>query len=152
VLRVAVRLARGGSAALRVAPRALTVGNLTRAASRAGKVVRVTAATGLAGWRSLSAWQKTLVLMDIWDKSADNVLPHNRAERWVTEQIGAALGSQVNRWNRQAGDPGRYRADVVKEVPAGPGSRQKILDWERRNAARLRAAGQLTDKEKHMRP
>ena len=81
MLRVAVRVARGGSAALRVAPRALTVGNLTRAASRAGKVVRVTAATGLAGWRSLSAWQKTLVLMDIWDKSADNVLPHNRAER-----------------------------------------------------------------------
>jgi hypothetical protein len=86
-------VARGGSAALRVAPRALTVGNLTRAASRAGKAVRVTAATGLAGWRSLSGWQKTLVLIDIWDKSADNVLPHNRAERWATEQIGAALGA-----------------------------------------------------------
>jgi hypothetical protein len=60
--------------------------------------------------------------------------------------------SQVNRWNREAGQPGRYEANVVKEVPAGPGARQKILDWERQNAARLREAGHLRDKEKHMRP
>jgi len=127
VLRVAVRVARGGSAALRVAPRALTVGNLTRAASRAGKAVRVTAATGLAGWRSLSGWQKTLVLIDIWDKSADNVLPHNRAERWVTEQIGAALGAMFAK-----GD------DVDEEEDA---RRLKKLDRNNRNNDRKRDKG-----------
>ncbi|NJL56721.1 hypothetical protein HC928_17360 [bacterium] len=27
--------------------------------------------------------------------------------------------SQVNRWNREVGQPGRYQAEVVQEVPGG---------------------------------
>ena len=64
----------------------------------------------------------------------------------------ARANSQANRWNREAGQPGRYEPQVVQEVPAGPGARQQILDWEAENAARLREAGQLNDPYKHRRP
>ena len=60
--------------------------------------------------------------------------------------------SQANRWNRQSGEPGRYQGRVVKEVSAGPGARQEILKWERRNASQLRKTGQLNDPYKHKRP
>ena len=59
---------------------------------------------------------------------------------------------QANRWNREAGQPGRYVPRVVKEVPAGPGAREEILVWERENARRLREQGHLRDPEKHVRP
>lgn len=64
----------------------------------------------------------------------------------------ARANSQANRWNREAGQPGRYEPRVVQEVPAGPGARQQILQWEADNAARLREAGQLRDPTKHVRP
>ena len=64
----------------------------------------------------------------------------------------ARANSQANRWNREAGQPGRYEPRVVQEVPAGPGARQQVLDWEADNAARLREAGHLTDESKHVRP
>lgn len=60
--------------------------------------------------------------------------------------------SQANRWNREAGQPGRYQPRVVKEVPAGPGAREQILKWEAENAAGLRESGHLTDPSKHVRP
>jgi len=60
--------------------------------------------------------------------------------------------SQANRWNRAADQEGRYRGDVVKRVPEGPGAREGILRWEKDNAARLRQAGQLRDPTKHTRP
>ena len=56
----------------------------------------------------------------------------------------ARANSQANRWNREAGQPGRYEPRVVQNVPAGPGARQRILEWEAENAARLREAGQLS--------
>ncbi len=59
---------------------------------------------------------------------------------------------QANQWNCQAGEPGRYRADVVKEVPTGPGARREALKWEEANAKRLKAEGQLTDPYKHRKP
>ncbi|MEZ4264603.1 MAG: RHS repeat-associated core domain-containing protein, partial [Polyangiaceae bacterium] len=64
----------------------------------------------------------------------------------------ARANSQANRWNREAGEPGRYEPRVVKEVPAGAGSRQEILEWEAEHAAELRAAGHLRDPTKHKRP
>lgn len=64
----------------------------------------------------------------------------------------ARANSQANQWNREAGQPGRYEPRVVKEVPAGPGARQQILEWEAGNAAQLREAGQLRDPTKHVRP
>lgn len=60
--------------------------------------------------------------------------------------------SQANRWNRQEDTPGRYEGRVVAEFPAGPGTRQRALDWEQRNARRLRAEGHLSDRQKHMFP
>ncbi len=38
--------------------------------------------------------------------------------------------TQVRRLNKLPGNEGRYEARVVKQVPEGPGARQKILDWE----------------------
>lgn len=60
--------------------------------------------------------------------------------------------SQANKWNNEAGEPGRYVGEVQKEVPAGPGARTKILEWEAKNAEQLRLKGQLTDPDKHVRP
>lgn len=66
---------------------------------------------------------------------------------------GSVRGNrQASAWNRAEGQPGRYEARVVQEVPAGPGARQQILQWEVENAARLREAGQLRDPTKHSRP
>lgn len=59
---------------------------------------------------------------------------------------------QANAWNREAGQAGRYEPRVVQEVPAGPGAREQILQWEAENAARLREAGQLRDPTRHTRP
>jgi hypothetical protein len=64
----------------------------------------------------------------------------------------ARANSQANRWNRASGQPGRYQPRVVQEVPAGPGARQQILDWEVENATRLREAGQLNNPYMHRRP
>ena len=50
---------------------------------------------------------------------------------------------QANKWNKEPGNTGRYQTRVVKHVKAGPGARYKILQWEKRNATRLRNMGQL---------
>ena len=42
--------------------------------------------------------------------------------------------TQVRRQNGLPGNEGRYKARVVKQIPEGPGARQKILDWEQANA------------------
>lgn len=66
---------------------------------------------------------------------------------------GSVRGNkQANRWSREAGEPGRYKAEVKTNVPSGEGARKKILQWEAENAARLREAGQLNDPTKHVRP
>lgn len=59
---------------------------------------------------------------------------------------------QANAWNREAGQPGRYEPRVVKQIPAGTGAREQILQWEAENAARLRQAGHLTNPDFHRRP
>jgi hypothetical protein len=59
---------------------------------------------------------------------------------------------QANKWNKEAGTPGRYQPRVVQEVPEGPGAREAILEWEAENAQRLRDAGELNDPTKHSRP
>ncbi|WP_416224638.1 hypothetical protein [Acinetobacter sp. Tr-809] len=41
---------------------------------------------------------------------------------------------QVNKWNNEPGNEGRYTSQVVKTIPAGDGARKKILIWERSNA------------------
>ena len=64
----------------------------------------------------------------------------------------ARANSQANRWNRASGQPGRYEPRVVQEVPAGPGARQQILDWEVENATRLRESGHLSNESTHVRP
>jgi hypothetical protein len=64
----------------------------------------------------------------------------------------ARANRQANKWNREAGQPGRYQPRVVEEVPAGPGARETILQWEAENAARLREAGHLTNPDLHTRP
>jgi RHS repeat-associated protein len=60
--------------------------------------------------------------------------------------------SQANRWNREAGQPGRYEGRVKTDIPEGTGARQKALEWEAQNAQRLREAGELADPTKHVRP
>jgi RHS repeat-associated protein len=58
--------------------------------------------------------------------------------------------TQVRKWNKN--DPGRYKSRVVKDIPGGPGAREKGLEAERENAGRLREEGQLKDPTKHQRP
>ena len=57
--------------------------------------------------------------------------------------------AQARRWSRDAGEPGRYKARVVKKIPAGKGARARILAWEIQNARRLIRKGHLTDLDKH---
>jgi hypothetical protein len=45
-----------------------------------------------------------------------------------------------------------FRAEIKKRVSSCPGARGEILDWERENAAGLRALNQLSDKNKHKKP
>ena len=45
-------------------------------------------------------------------------------------QQPARANTQVRRQNGLPGNEGRYKARVVKQIPEGPGARQKILDWE----------------------
>ncbi len=60
--------------------------------------------------------------------------------------------SQANKWNKQEGAPGRYKSETTNHVPAGPGARQKALDYESQRANNLRNEGQLRDPNKHNRP
>ncbi|MEM7676451.1 MAG: polymorphic toxin-type HINT domain-containing protein, partial [Myxococcota bacterium] len=57
---------------------------------------------------------------------------------------------QVYKWN--VGNPGRYRAKVVKKIGSQKNARRKILDWEKKRAHQLRKKGHLKDPTKHKRP
>lgn len=46
----------------------------------------------------------------------------------------------------------KYDSNIVENIPAGNGARQKALDAEKANAEKLRKEGQLRDPEKHQRP
>lgn len=59
--------------------------------------------------------------------------------------------AQVNRWNKEPGNKGRYRARVVEKVPEGQGARQEISDWEKATADKLRDKEEL-DPDRHRRP
>ncbi|MCC7509156.1 MAG: hypothetical protein IT464_07250 [Planctomycetes bacterium] len=59
---------------------------------------------------------------------------------------------QAAQWSREAGEPDRYVANVVHEIPAGPWARLKMKKWEEANALRLRDIGQLKDLDKHRVP
>lgn len=58
----------------------------------------------------------------------------------------------MNKWNKEAGEPGKFKADVVKEIPAKPGARKEAKEWEKNNAKKLREKGHLTDPTKHKTP
>jgi RHS repeat-associated protein len=58
---------------------------------------------------------------------------------------------QVNAWNAEPGNTGRYKAIVQKKIPSGCDARTDILKWEAVNAARLRAKG-LIDVLRHVKP
>jgi RHS repeat-associated protein len=57
--------------------------------------------------------------------------------------------SQANKWNKEPGNAGRYVPHVKKQIPAGPGARQDILNWEQQNANRL---GNQLDPNRHTLP
>ena len=65
-----------------------------------------------------SAVVKTGVSQSVLKTNAEGVLSSPRAN------------TQVRRQNGLPGNEGRYKARVVKQIPEGPGARQKILDWE----------------------
>ena len=57
--------------------------------------------------------------------------------------------SQVRRWNKEAGEDGRYQSEITHREPAGKGARDRILEYEKRRAHELKP--QL-EKNKHKRP
>ena len=57
--------------------------------------------------------------------------------------------SQVNKWNKEPGNAGRYEARVVKQESAGTGARERILQWEEANANKHRGT---LDPNRHKRP
>ncbi|EGH8508800.1 hypothetical protein IFE76_002526 [Salmonella enterica] len=56
---------------------------------------------------------------------------------------------QVRDGNNEPGNEGRYESDVVHHEPAGPGAREKALDWEKQNADKHRPT---LDPERHKTP
>ena len=96
--------------------------------------------------------QHGYVIIDTWN---------NKYKIGVSGQPLNSNGSpraneQVNEWNAvpgnsPAGKPCRYKAIVKTVVPAGCGAREKILEWESTNAARLRSKG-LIDVLRHVKP
>lgn len=57
--------------------------------------------------------------------------------------------SQANKWNKQEGTPGRYKAEITNRVSGGKGAREKALKYEKVRANQVR--NQL-DPRKHQRP
>jgi len=58
---------------------------------------------------------------------------------------------QVNAWNNEPNNTGRYQAEIKVVFPAGPGARVAAKEWEANNAVELRAAGHL-DPARHTYP
>jgi len=59
--------------------------------------------------------------------------------------------NQANRWNKATGR-GTYSAEPAKSFRAGKGARQRALNWESKEAARLKKQGHLQEPDKHKRP
>ena len=59
--------------------------------------------------------------------------------------------SQTNSWNKLTGR-NTYSAEAAKNFRAGKGARQKALNWEAKDAARLKKQGHLQEPDKHKRP
>ena len=58
--------------------------------------------------------------------------------------------SQVRKWNKNEGE-GTYRSEITHQEPAGEGSRDRILKYEKNRANELREKGEL-DPRKHQKP
>ena len=58
--------------------------------------------------------------------------------------------NQVNRWNLELGN-NKYDSKVIHEIPEGNHARSEALEFEKRNAQRLRHENQL-DPKRHIRP
>ncbi|EDQ7230750.1 hypothetical protein XL92_004256 [Salmonella enterica subsp. enterica] len=56
---------------------------------------------------------------------------------------------QVRDWNSEPGNAGRYSSKIVYTEPAGPEARERILEWEKQNAARH---ANTLDPKRHQRP
>ena len=58
---------------------------------------------------------------------------------------------QAKKWDKEIGEEGKFKSRVVKEMPSQQNARDKILQWEKENAKKLRSNGEL-DPSKHQRP
>ena len=56
----------------------------------------------------------------------------------------------VRKWNKKEGE-GTYRSEITHQEPAGEGSRERILEYEKSRAKELRERGEL-DPNKHQKP
>ena len=54
----------------------------------------------------------------------------------------------VRKWNKEEGE-GTYRSEITHQEPAGEGSRERILEYERKRADELRKE---LDPDKHQKP
>ncbi|MBO5187023.1 MAG: hypothetical protein J6B91_08240, partial [Prevotella sp.] len=59
--------------------------------------------------------------------------------------------SQVRKWNRQEGED-RYESIITHKEPEGKNAREKIYNYERERADKLRKQGFLKDNNKHQIP
>jgi hypothetical protein len=85
------------------------------------------------------------------------VAGRSNGEDWSTRWTPSTGGSlranrQVSKWNAEVGNAGRHVAEVVEDIPAGGKARELALAAERVDADALRAAGQLNDPRRHVRP
>ncbi len=88
---------------------------------------------------------------EIYDKNG-NVVKTGVSSGRIRKKDGKSSRAekQVRDWNKDKTDPrGPYTSKVVKTVPKQKGARQKVLDWEQKNADKHRSTLQ---KDKHKRP
>ena len=65
------------------------------------------------------------------------------------DESSRRANSQVNKWNKEPGNEGRYYAEVVKtDMP----DRATALEWEKQNATRLHDEGYELNKHQRPRP
>lgn len=62
----------------------------------------------------------------------------------------ARAESQVRKWNKEAGE-GTYRSEITHQEPAGEGSRDRILEYEKKRTDELKKRREL-DPNRHQRP
>ena len=87
---------------------------------------------------------------DIKNTETGDVVKTGTSGGKETKTGGSYRGnSQANKWNKQEGTPGKYKAEITNRVPEGKGARQKALKYEKNRANEVR--NQL-DPDKHKRP